>query len=59
VLKRKSGVENKVPDALSRIGCLLHTMRAEVIAFDRLKGIYSSCPDFDPIYLELLAGNRR
>ena len=57
VLKHKSGVENKVVDALSRIGCLLHTMRVKVIGFDRLKGKYSSCPNFGPIYSDLLAGN--
>jgi len=59
VLKHKSGVEDKVADALSRIGCLLHTMRVEVIGFNRLKGTYCSCPDFGPIYLDLLPGNRR
>jgi len=59
VLKHKFGVENKVVDALSRIRCLPHTMRVEVIGFDRLKDTYSCCPDFGPIYLELLAGNRR
>jgi len=58
VLKHKSRVENKVADALSRIGCLLHTMRAGVLGFDRLKNAYSSCPDFGPVYSELLAGNR-
>jgi len=40
VLKHKSGVENKIIDALSRIGYLLHTMRVEVIGFDRLKRTY-------------------
>ena len=53
------GVENKINDALSHIGCLLHTMRVEVIGFDRLKGTYSSCPNFGPIYSDLLASNRR
>jgi len=46
VLKHKSGVENKVADALSRIGCLLQTMRVEVLSFNKLKGTYTSCPDF-------------
>ena len=59
VLKYKSGVENKVADSLSRIGCLLHTMRVEVLGFDRLKFAYSSCPDFRVVYSELLASNRR
>ena len=34
MLKHKSRVENKIADALSRIGCLLHTMRVEVLGFD-------------------------
>jgi len=59
VLKHKSGFKNKVVDALSHIGCLLHTTRVKVIGFDRLKGTYSSCPDFGPIYSDLLAGNRQ
>lgn len=59
MLKLKNGFENKVVDALSRIGCLLHTMRVEVIGFDKLKVAYSSCPDLSLLYSELLAGNRR
>jgi len=58
VIKYKFGVENKVADILSRIGCLLHTMRVEVIGFDKLNDTYSSCPNFGLIYSELLAGNR-
>jgi len=58
VLKHKSGVENKVADALSRIGCILQTMRVEVLGFDKLKGTYTSYPDFSLIYLDLSAGNR-
>ena len=34
VLKHKSGVENKVADGLSRISCLLHTMRDEALGSD-------------------------
>jgi len=30
----------------------------EVLSFDKLKGTYTSCPDFSLIYLNLLAGNR-
>ena len=59
MLEYKSGVENKVADALSPIGCLPHTMRVEVIGFDRLKDTYSCCPDFGPIYSDLLAGHHR
>jgi len=59
MLKRKSCVENKVVDALNRIGFLLHTTRVKVLGFDRLKDSYSSCPNFGLIHSELLAGNRR
>ena len=59
MLNHKSGVENKVANVLSHIGCLLHTIMVELIGFDILKGTYSSCPDFGPIYSEFLAGNRR
>jgi len=45
VLKYKSGVENKIINAFSRIRCLLHTMRVEVLGLDRPKETYSSCPD--------------
>jgi len=58
VLKHRYGVENKFADAFSHIGCLLHTMRVEVLGFDRLKVAYSFYPDFGPIYSDLLAGNR-
>ena len=59
VLKHKFGVENNLADALNSIGCRLHIMRVEVVGFNRLKDAYCSCPDFGPVYLELLAGNRR
>jgi len=58
VLNHKSGVENKVGDGLSRIGCLFQTMRVEVLGFDKLKGIYTSYPDFSLIYSDLSAENR-
>jgi len=51
--------QNNVADALSRIGCLLLTMKVEVIGFDILKDTYSSYPDFHLIYSELLSGNHR
>ena len=59
MLEHKYGIENKVVDALSHIGYLLHTMRVEVIGFDRLKNTYSACLDFNLIYLELLASNHQ
>ncbi|PRQ29559.1 putative nucleotidyltransferase, Ribonuclease H [Rosa chinensis] len=54
VLKHKSGVENKVADALSRRNSLLHIMSVEVAGFNNLKEEYLSCPDFGRIYSALL-----
>ncbi|XP_050387198.1 uncharacterized protein LOC126803432 [Argentina anserina] len=54
VLKHKSGVENKVADALSRRNLLLHSMSVEVAGFDNLNEEYLSCPDFGGIYSALL-----
>jgi len=59
VLKHKSGVENKVADALSHIGYLIQTMQVEVLGFDKLKDAYTSCPDLSLIYTSLSAGNRQ
>lgn len=46
VLKHKSGVENKVADALSRRVTLLFVMDVKVTGFERLKEDYLTCPDF-------------
>jgi len=46
VLKHKSGVENKVVDALSHISYLFQTMQVEVLGFDKLKGTYTSGSNF-------------
>lgn len=59
VLKHRSGVENKVADALSRVLTALQMMSAQVIGFDRMKDEYSTCPDFGLIYQEVRDGNRR
>lgn len=52
-LKHRSGVENKVADALSRVLTVLQMMSAQVIGFDRMKDEYSTCPDFGLISQEV------
>jgi len=42
-LKHKSGMKNKVADALSRRVTLLSVMSVEVTGFERLKEEYESC----------------
>ena len=52
VLKHKTGVENKVADALNRRVMILVAMSEEVTGFERLRE-YESCPDFGEIYVAL------
>jgi hypothetical protein len=59
VLKHKSGIENKVIDALSRRVTLLSVMSVEVTGFDRIKEEYESCLEFEEKYLTLKDENHR
>ena len=46
VIKHKSGVTNKVFDALSRRCSLLTEMKVEVLGFDEMKKLYDADPNF-------------
>ena len=45
VIKHKSGVTNKVADALSRRCSLLTEMKVEVLVVDDMKELYETDPD--------------
>ena len=55
VIKRKSGVINKVANALSRRCSLLTKMKVEVLGFDEMKELYDTSPDFFEAWRECRA----
>jgi hypothetical protein len=50
VLRHKSGVENKVADALSRRVTLLSMVSTKVTGFEKLRDEYESCLHFGEVY---------
>ena len=57
VIKHKSGVTNKVVDALSRRCSLLTEIKVEVLDFDEMKELYDVEPDFSEVWIECKAPN--
>lgn len=50
VIKHTPSNVNKVVDALSRKGTLLTLLKGEITAFNHLKELYPSDPDFKDIW---------
>lgn len=50
MIKHKSGVLNKVADALSRRHTLLNMMEVKLMGFEHLKDLYQNDTDFSSIY---------
>ena len=50
VNKYKSGVTNRVVNALSRRCSLLTEMHVEILGFEEMKGLYESDPDFSEMW---------
>ncbi|XP_038971183.1 uncharacterized protein LOC120104333 [Phoenix dactylifera] len=59
VLKHRPDAENHVADALSQKSHILTLLKAEVIGFDDLKILYPTDAQFQSIFAEVSAGDRR
>ena len=57
VIKHKSGVANRVSDALSRRHSLLTKIKVEVLCFDEIKELYDADPNFSEVWRECKAPN--
>lgn len=57
VLKHRSGLSNRVVDALSRRQCLLAELRINVPGFDSFTELYTADPFFSPILAQLQIGS--
>ena len=58
VVKHKSGVSNRVADALSRRSCLLVNMRVEVPSFDSFAQMLTTDPYFSKVIQDVQAGKK-
>ena len=58
VVKHKSGVSNRVADALSRRSCLLVNMRVEVLGFESLRDLFETDPYFSEVLSDVQAGKK-
>ena len=57
VVKHKSGVTNRVADALSRMNHLLTTMKVEVTGFELLPELFEEDPYFTKIVEKVKGGS--
>ena len=57
LIKHKSGVTNRVVDALSRRRSFLTEMKVEVLGFDEMKQFYDTNPNFFEAWRECRAPN--
>ena len=57
VIKHKSGVTNRVVDALSRRHSLLTKIKIEVLGFDEMKYLYDTKTNFSKVWRECRAPN--
>ena len=57
VIKHKSGVTNRVVDALSRKCSLLTEMKVEILGFNEIKYLYDVDLDFSKMWRECRAPN--
>ena len=57
MIKHKSGVNNRVDDALSRRHSFLIEMKVGVLGFDEMKELYNADPNFSKVWRECRAPN--